>query len=77
MSALSEIRKEIKRQILTDYLSGMNIKAIATKYGFKHVRTCYHHLYPLTPEQKVKHMINKGKLDRQESEKPNENTTDN
>lgn len=39
----------------------MDIKDITAKYGFKHVRTCYHHLHPLTPQQKIQHMINKGK----------------
>ena len=57
MSALDAVRKEIKQQILQDYLAGMDIKDITVKYGFKHVRTCYHHLQPLTPQQKIQHTI--------------------
>ncbi len=75
MSALDQVRKEIKEQILIDYLSGMDIKAITAKYGFKHIRTAYHHLAPLAPEQKIQHMINKGK--RLQEELDNENTADN
>lgn len=75
MSALDLVRKEIKEQILQDYLSGMDIKDITAKYGFKHVRTCYHHLAPLTPEQKIQHMIKKG--ERMRKELKNESSTSN
>jgi hypothetical protein len=61
MSQLQNIQKELKQNIFKDYISGMDIKDIAIKYGFKHIRTCYYHLNPLKPEHKIEHMLNKAK----------------
>lgn len=60
-SSLQAIQKEVKQSILTDYLSGMEIEEIKKKYGFKHIRTCYYHLQPLSSESKMLHMLNKAK----------------
>lgn len=59
MSAFSRIAQEVKEQIKADYLSGMDAPELATKYGFKHARTVYFHLSPLTPLDKATHMQNK------------------
>lgn len=74
-SSLNEIRKGIKQAILTDYLSGIDMEDIARKYGFKYIRTCYHHLQPLTKEQKIQRMIIRGKLMKKKLQ--NENTITN
>lgn len=61
MSSLQSIQKEFKQNILKDYLLGMDMQEIATKYGFKNIRTCYYHIEPLTQKQKLEHMFNKAK----------------
>lgn len=61
MSSFSKISHELKFNILQDYLSGMDVKDIATKYEFKHARTVYFHLKPLSLESKVTHLRNKQK----------------
>jgi transposase-like protein len=66
MSSFSAISKEIKEQMLQDYLDGIEVAEIATKYSFKWPRTVYHHLKPLTKEQKRIHMRNK--LNREEQQ---------
>lgn len=65
-SSLQTIQKEVKQNIFNDYISGMDIKDIKDKYGFKHIRTCYYHLQPLTPESKMLHMLNKAKRMKEE-----------
>ena len=60
-SPLQRIGKEVKQAIFNDYISGMDVKTIQKKYGFKHLRTCYYHLPPLTREFKMLHMLNKAK----------------
>jgi transposase-like protein len=61
MSSIQKITREIKKQILKDYLSGLEVKSIAKKYGFKYPRTIYFHLQPLSIEDKLLHMQNKVK----------------
>ena len=74
-TALNNIRLEMKEAILADYLSGIEMKEIAKKYGLKHVRTCYHHISPLTQEQKLERMQNKAK--RGQEALANENNSTN
>lgn len=66
MSSLSQISRELKENIHKDYVSGMEISLIADKYGFKHARTVYFHLAPLSKTDKLAHM--KNKIQRMEDE---------
>lgn len=61
MNSLQKISKEIKEQILRDYLLGMDTKELIKKYKFKNRRNIYYHLEPLTQEEKLLHMQNKVK----------------
>lgn len=58
MNALRKIAQEVKENILKDYLSGMKVHDIAKKYGFRHDRTVYFHLKPLSKEDKAMHKKN-------------------
>lgn len=66
MSSIADLSSEIKSNILKDYLDGFEVKDIAKKYGYKHLRTCYYHLQPLTREQRLQHA--RAKLNRLEGQ---------
>lgn len=81
MSELGQIQKDIKQHIYEDYIAGMDVKDIAAKYGFKHTRTCYYHLNPLSHESKLQHMLNRakrlqGELAQEQAEQPQEASTE-
>lgn len=64
MSSFQSVSRELKEQILKDYLAGMNVKDIAKKYDFKYPRTVYFHLKPLSKEHKLEHMKNVIELEK-------------
>lgn len=55
MSKISEFSEKIKFEIKQMYLSGMPTTHVAERFGVNR-RTIYHHLKPLTPEDKVQHI---------------------
>lgn len=54
----NEIAPEKRTMYKTLYLSGLPISEIGKVLGGVSVRTTYHHLQPLTPEDKAEHMKN-------------------
>ena len=58
MNSIQQIAKELKEQMLRDYLSGMGTKEMMQKYGFKHRRTIYYHLASLSNAEKILHKKN-------------------
>lgn len=54
----NEIAPEKKSMFRTLYLSGLPISEIGKTLGGISVRTTYHHLQPLTPEDKAEHTKN-------------------
>lgn len=72
MSELQSIRKQIKDQIRADYLGGMDMKDITSKYGFQHARACYYHLSPLSEQDKLTRAISRAKVLQEELEERNE-----
>lgn len=55
MSKISDFSEKIKFEIRQMYLSGIPTTQVAERFGVNR-RTIYHHLKPLTPEEKVQHI---------------------
>ena len=56
MTKLTDQSIKMKQDIRKDYLEGMSLLDIASKYNFKSIRTVYFHLKGLTKEEKVQHL---------------------
>ena len=56
MTKLTESSTKMKKNMRKDYLDGMSLLDIASKYNFKSIRTIYFHLKGLTKEEKVQHL---------------------
>jgi len=54
----NEIDPEKKAMYKTLYLSGLPIAEVGNVLGGISSRTVYHHLQPLTPDEKAEHMKN-------------------
>lgn len=59
MNRLKVYSEGLRKKIKDDYCSGMIVRLIADKYGFKDRRNVYYHLNPLTQEEKTQHFMNK------------------
>ena len=56
MTKLTDQSIQLKKDMRKDYLNGMSLLDIASKYNFKSIRTVYFHLKGLTKEEKVLHL---------------------
>ena len=56
MTKLNDKSIQLKKDMRKDYLNGMSLLDIASKYSFKSIRTVYFHLKDLTKEEKVQHL---------------------
>ena len=56
MTKLTDQSVKLKKDMRKDYLNGMSLLDIASKYSFKSIRTVYFHLKDLTKEEKVQHL---------------------